>query len=311
MEIKYYEINEAQARRAQGMWSFSDYIEGSETDEYKKRVDEVYALGESAIQAGASEERVLYHCDRFARKYAEWKNRSFQIELQCPSIMIAGGSNFPVQKKEKQNAARDRHMELCNTIFGIKDKLHSMISGTELIKSDDEDAIERLQHKVEELAELQEEMKAANAWYRKHGTMTGYKEQTTEEAAAADAKIKNGYSWEQVPYPSYLLTNNNATLRNAKNRLERLTKVKSEPVTEMQYKHFKAVRNTEIMRLQLIFDGKPEEKVRKALKENGYKWSPTNNAWQRQLTNNALYSMKFIEQAFDDYPPQPTGRKDM
>lgn len=207
MDIIYYEVDEKRAKSAKGMWSFSDYVNGSETFEYKKRVDEIFALGEQAINKGVSEEKIYYYCDRFAKQYAEWKNRSFTIELQCPSVMICGPANFPVRKKEKQNAARDKHNELYHKIFSVKDKFRSMISGTELIKSSDDDAIERLEHKVEKLEALQNDMKAANAWYRKYGTMTGYNGQTAEEATEADKEIKGGYSWQQQPYPSFMLTN--------------------------------------------------------------------------------------------------------
>lgn len=50
---------------------------------------------------------------------------------------------------------------------------------------------------------------------------------------------------------------------------------------------FQIVRNAEQNRLQIIFDGKPDEATRSALKSNGFRWSPRNNAWQRQLTDNA------------------------
>ena len=43
----------------------------------------------------------------------------------------------------------------------------------------------------------------------------------------------------------------------------------------------KIVRNTDLMRLQLIFDGKPSDEVRAVLKKNAFKWSPKNSAWQR------------------------------
>ena len=54
------------------------------------------------------------------------------------------------------------------------------------------------------------------------------------------------------------------------------------------------MENTEIMRLQLIFDGKPEPEVRDILKSNGFRWAPSNQCWQRQLTNNAKYALKSV-----------------
>ena len=54
------------------------------------------------------------------------------------------------------------------------------------------------------------------------------------------------------------------------------------------------VENTEIMRLQLFFDGKPEADVRSVLKSNGFKWAPSQEVWQRQLTTNARYALERV-----------------
>ena len=50
---------------------------------------------------------------------------------------------------------------------------------------------------------------------------------------------------------------------------------------------FQVERNTDINRLQLKFDGKPEANVRSILKSNGFRWSPREGAWQRQLGGNS------------------------
>lgn len=57
------------------------------------------------------------------------------------------------------------------------------------------------------------------------------------------------------------------------------------------------VRNKEEMRLQLVFDGKPDEKTRGILKSNGFRWAPSNMAWQRLLNNNAEWALKRIAEA--------------
>ena len=48
------------------------------------------------------------------------------------------------------------------------------------------------------------------------------------------------------------------------------------------------------MRLQLFFESKPEQKVRDILKSNGFKWTPSQSAWQRQLTNNSRYALEQV-----------------
>lgn len=47
-------------------------------------------------------------------------------------------------------------------------------------------------------------------------------------------------------------------------------------------------------RAQLIFPDKPGHATREQLKRSGWRWSPTNGAWQRQLTNAALESGKSV-----------------
>ncbi|MCS2318991.1 hypothetical protein NXY33_08865 [Bacteroides fragilis] len=37
-------------------------------------------------------------------------------------------------------------------------------------------------------------------------------------------------------------------------------------------------------RLQILFDGKPDEQTRTLLKKTAFKWAPSHQAWQRQLT---------------------------
>ena len=54
------------------------------------------------------------------------------------------------------------------------------------------------------------------------------------------------------------------------------------------------VRNKEDMRLQLMFDGKPDDKTRETLKSNGFRWAPSCMAWQRLLNENAEWALRRI-----------------
>ena len=294
--MKYYEINEAAARQARGMWSFSDYKHGSKTAEYRAQVDEVYQIVDKLPEE--LKERGEAMADRYARRLAEWYNKQFSIELMCPSVMISGGSNFPVRKKEKQNAAQDRHYKLYDEIQAMPEKIKNLLYGPKVIKAGDADAVEQLQKKLEKAEALQNAMKAANAYYRKHKTLRGYKDYTDEKAAQLDEAIKS--SLHGVPFAPYELTNNNAKIRNTKARLAQLERLKNAAESAEASKGvvgtdlFKVVENAEIMRLQLIFDGKPEPEVREVLKKNGFKWSPKNTAWQRQLTDNAKRALRRV-----------------
>lgn len=301
-------INENLAREAKRANSFSDYVEGSATSGYLYTITEfnkaVETLKKRANLLDAEREEKLelveYYCNKYAVKLASAINRENEIRARVPSVMICGPANFPTRKKEKQNAAMDKFWKESGDLFSPTEnyyfkKIENILLNT-TIYSGDALAIEKLENKLADLLETQEEMKSANAYYRKNKTMKGYADVTDEQAAKWDDKIENGYSWEKQAYPSYQLTNNNANIRRLKQRLEGLKAAKERGNKEIDYSHlgFTVKEDIEIMRLQLFFEGKPDEETRKVLKSNGFKWAPSQQAWQRQLTNNARRALKSI-----------------
>ncbi len=300
MERKYYTIDEKAARQAQGMWSFSDYVTGSKTAEYKQLVDKAYDLADQAAGEKPDRAEEVYSlADRYARKLADNFNADSRINLMCPSVMIAGPANFPVRKKEKQNRAAERNHQEYQNIQKYLEKIRKILYGSDIIKSDDKDAVEKLQEKLDSLQKKQEQMKAVNAYYRKHKTLDGCPELSPEDIEKLKQAMKADWHYQDKPYLSFELSNNNQNIHATKARLERLKAVKEKDTTDYDMEHFKVVENTEMMRLQLFFDGKPDAEIREAVKHNGFKWSPKNKCWQRQLTNNAKYSLKCLIKQLD------------
>ncbi|WP_051057769.1 hypothetical protein [Clostridium sp. ASF356] len=286
----YYTINEGAARRANDANSFYDYKPGSATAEYRQMVDKAVEIGEH------QKKRVdpMYHekidslVDTYARKLAENMNSSFSIEARVPSILIAGGSNFPVRKKEKQNAARDRNMEDWNEIQGLLDKIRS--TGMGGISADDPQAIQKLEAKLEKLQSAQDTMKAVNAYYRKHKTLDGCPALSAERIEKMKAEISSQWHIQDKPYPSWALSNNNAEICRIKGRIAELTKKQETTYAGWEFDGGTVEMNREDNRLQIFFEEKPDEKTRETLKENGFRWSPKAGAWQRQLNDNAIYA---------------------
>ncbi len=285
----YYTINEGAARRANDVNSYYDYKPDSATAEYRQMVDKAVEIGER------QKKRVdpMYHekidslVDTYARKLAENMNSSFSIEARVPSILIAGGSNFPVRKKEKQNAARDRNMEDWNEIQGLLDKIRS--TGMGGISADDPQAIQKLEAKLEKLQAAQDTMKAVNAYYRKHKTLDGCPNLSAERIEKMKAEMSSQWHIEDKPYPSWALSNNNAEIRRIKGRIAELTRKQETAYAGWEFDGGKVEANREDNRLQIYFEEKPDEKTRETLKENGFRWSPKAGAWQRQLNDNAIY----------------------
>lgn len=300
MNRQYFQISEITARVAKTVNSFSEYKEGSATEEYKHYVDKVYDIVEKiAKEKPKYLEKAESMAGRYSKKLADYYNAYYRNEASCPSIMISGGGNFPVKKKMKQNSRRETLLNEWNYLQNYAEKIENILICQQPILSNDENAIELLQDKLDALVEEQNKMKDVNAYYRKNKTLDGCEAITPEEAVMIKKQM-NTYLYETKPFSSWMLTNNNANIKRTRERLESLKKIKEEGNKETECKYFEIVENAETMRLQLIFDEKPEEKVREVLKSNGFKWAPSQGAWQRQLTSNARYSLKRVIKALDE-----------
>lgn len=123
-------------------------------------------------------------------------------------------------------------------------------------------------------------------YYRKHRTLEGCPELTAEQVEKVKASMSQDWRKDPVPFPSYLLTNNNANIRRVRQRIEELSH-KTEFVG-WTFPGGEAKVNEAENRLQLIFADKPDADTRQALKSEGFKWAPSQGAWQRQLNQNAI-----------------------
>lgn len=61
-----------------------------------------------------------------------------------------------------------------------------------------------------------------------------------------------------------------------------------------EFPGFKVIENYDMDRVQFVFPDKPSAEERAMLKGAAFKWAPSQGAWQRQLTNNAIYAAKRI-----------------
>ena len=293
--VTYYPINENAARRAKEAISFSDYKPGSATAEYRHYVDEAaeIAARQKKRVDPSFHEKIDGLLDAYARKLAANMNKGYEITARVPSIMIAGGSNFPVRKKEKQNAAADKNMEEYREIQGLLDKIRS--TGMGGISADDPNAVSKLESKLAKLEQAQETMKAVNAYYRKHKTLDGCPHLSPEQIEKLKMSMSGSYRANPKPFESYQLSNNNAEIRRLKNRITALTRRKELGYVGWEFDGGRVEANTADNRLQIFFDEKPDKEIREELKGNGFRYAPSTEAWQRQLNDNAIYAADCIK----------------
>ena len=97
------------------------------------------------------------------------------------------------------------------------------------------------------------------------------------EAERKAIKDRHHQSWE--------LSNLGANIRRLKERRDQLARLKASPRVERMVGEVKIIEDPDIARIQLIYPGKPDEATRDKLKANGFRWAPSEGAWQRQLNN--------------------------
>ena len=296
--MKYYEINEETARLAHEMMSFRDYPANRATNEYRAAVDNAAAL----VAQKKKEVSPYYHnkldslLDSYARKLADWTNAYNRNGASCPSVMICGPANFPTRKKERQNARESALWEERKKIDHILDKIRNI--GTGPVDLADPNAKDILSDQLERVQKSLERAKALNAYWRKHKTFVGFEglaEETAQKMDADFADLQKRAPYISKPYPDYELTSLRSKAKRIQARLDDLEKLQqSAPDQGMEFAGGTIVRNTTANRLQIIFDDIPTADIRQALKSHGFRWSPRNQAWQRQLTKNAEYDAQKI-----------------
>lgn len=227
--------------------------------------------------------------DAYIGKYKEW----LYAQSRCFSVMITGPAKFNNRRHEKTNAAEHAAYERLQT---WAEKVIKRCNRQERLTGWAE--VERLQEKIDNLTRSQEMMKAANKIIR---------DKKLAEIEKVDELVALGFREEvalkllepdfcgRLGFASYALTNNLAKIKDAEARMKRHAAMANRAVDGdevHEYSWGKLIVAFGDERYRFIFDGKPAPEIIKLMKSNAFKWSPSNSAWQRQITSNAKYAVK-------------------
>ncbi len=176
----------------------------------------------------------------------------------------------------------------------------STIENNKAIFSDDPNAIEKLDEKIDELVKLQEFMKVANKLIRKQDKEGFLKLEGTTEQQWQILNQKDCF--ENLGYAPFELTNNNANIRRLKLRREELKSKESLVTVSETIKGVRLVQNAEANRVQLIFPEQPSKETCLILsKKYNFHYCKLENAWRRHLNNAGFYAAKqFLEHYQED-----------
>ena len=309
-----YEIDEKTAKLARNMRSQRGYKAGEATSEYNEYLTKAEEIAKAAKEKNPAEsERIDFLLNKYSQKIARNINAVAANGSKYPAWFVSGPARYNVKKNE---ALMRRTMDLFNQreSYGkILDKIQRIGNGTEAIKSSDANAVEKLTEKLEKLKRQHSQAKLANAYYKKNGSLEGF--HPVGLTREQEKQLFEGARWMKEHYPTvtapFELTKSNAEIHRLEDRIKNIQSAKEagnkEVVTNSNYR---VVKNAEEMRLQYFFDGKPDREVINIMKSNGFKWSPKNKAWQRQLTANAEYVGGRVNEALNKFygESKPTGQ---
>lgn len=251
------------------------------------------------------EERLAARKDRYAElaeKNEKEADRRFRTATEIGSGIPLGQPILVGHHSERGHRAALRKIDT-NMAKGSEayDKAKhyrskALSAGKAGVSSDDPEAISKLRSKLRKLEDRREGLKKANREYRaaaRKGAdrMEACRAISDKELAVEGARLLATCHWENAPFPSYALSNIGAKIRTTKDRIEQLEKAEearrldsiglgekppTAPGVEIEYDH-------DANRIFLFFPGKPEEVIRAACKNWGFRWAPSVGAWSRHL----------------------------
>ena len=254
------------------------YEERKEAYEQRK-IDREYRLREAADKARK----------RSNDLYQESKNMTAGIPFGQP-ILVGHHSEGAHRRlldrswnKMGQSVAEDKKASY------YESRADAAASESAGIKTEDPDAIAKLKKKLAGLEEMQELMKAANKIVKSKKLSDEEKvAQLTEKGLKDPARLLKPDYAGRIGFASYALSNNNANIRTVKQRIAQLEEREQMENTEQEYGDITVSVDFDDNRVRIEFPGKPSAEVRKKLKSNGFRWAPSQGAWQRQINRYAV-----------------------
>lgn len=228
----------------------------------------------------------------YIAKFKEW----LYAQSRCFSQMVTGAGGWKPATFRRHERTNNAERAAFQRFVDWQEKVIKRCNRQERLTGWAE--VERLQAKIDDLIKAQEMMKSANKIIRSKKLATVEK---------VDELMALGFSEEQsldimnpdrsyygAGFPAYALQNNLAKIKDAEYRKKQHETIASKENEVKQYPWGELHIDYSDERYRFIFDGKPSREVIDLMKGNGFKWSPKNIAWQRQITNNAQYAAERI-----------------
>lgn len=246
------------------------------------------------------------HRERLCDGYNSWLHSHSRVA----SSFIVGPANFPVARNQKLSGYADAKLsaigEFRNKSIKNIMKLVLPFGDGSSIQTDDPNASDKIENKINKLELQREQMKAINklirAYFKKGNPeislerLSEFKNALRTNFDLDDKQITNllepNYSGKIVGFEKWQLQNLGANINRYKQRKDEVERTNSISI-DQEFSNGIIVALSDDQKICIHFGFKPSEEIRSLLKDNAFKFSRNrNNAWVRKFTLNAAYSYK-------------------
>lgn len=269
--------------------------------EYMRAIEAMAAKVAPLATSPEKKERLRVWLEEYRAGYLQRLQAWLNAESNTASTMITGGSGFNVERNRKRMATADnRRKELQdfeNTqLSRIKRELGELST---TIRADDPNAIESLRAQLKQLDHLQAKKAEIKAILKnKNLDDTGRARQIEALGfSAGDARLLARSAGWGLGYQ---------TIRSKRERIEgrimQLSREQARPRVEVEAQlkgaggrlwPVRVVDDPGENRIRLHFAERIDAGTAALLKKHGFKWAPSQTAWQRQRTDNARSALKW------------------
>lgn len=299
---KPWELDFDRARMAH-YWNSMDPDRWAENEQrrFANAVNGVYADLDQLAETPEQKSSLLAMMQDFKRDYLARTYEVLSATGKTASSMVTGPARFPVAKNQKALAREQTKKEEfkawhVRAVSAMRKKLISMRSPERA----QDHAVEGLKrHFDRDIAEIQAIDAGTSPMDRTAFTRSiASKLKRLHESGHVEVfgRLRDYVAERQRELPKPILAPNNAVWSLSATPSEKQGKVEPESSPEEvgSFAGGRVINNREAERVQILFDAKPDAAMREKLKRAGWRWSPSNGAWQRQNTANAVASAREI-----------------
>jgi hypothetical protein len=244
--------------------------------------------------AKVAEETITWYVGKFESLFSDWLSR----RSHCLSSMITGPSKFPV---ERANRANQREQNAYNVFEAWRQRTFKKLTTTPAPKGLDAE-LEKARRDYSAGVQSLERMKAVNKACRAKDPTSALTELGYSESQA-NQFMNPQYSYENVGYQQFYLTNTRANNKRLEQRIEILESKAAQRSLQRSGELKEPEGYTtacggrlwidyEADRIKIQHESKPSREVIENVKKAGFNWSPSSCCWMRKITPNALFIVR-------------------